>query len=747
MLNFDKGNNYSRQIGQFKSLIAKFDAISWESEEETNKLQDNVERSWTFYDFFCNFVTCVTPICFHNKVHDSKEVSNGFTDKVNGFDDATKRTENFQVPSLDWSSKSRIFYRRYMLSENLKILPNDYYVIRFHMPFESCPHRKSTLSTIIQLVNLYIVLKLSIINLIYMRKQYELSNWQPDLSLINHAKYTDRCIVLETLNKQDQDHIEMIEYYAKITNYFGSMVQSKNILLSFCCSLMLYVCILKYSFAIGHRKDPHFRLHSLTFRYMPLLERLRVKNMITNLMDIMNKRTIYGTSKLDQKEIQLKQDICLTYDFNTKIYHDYRNFLFVDSKGSLLNELEFKNILLWFRKKKLIQALKNKRELKQQQEHCINNEIRLIPSHLKLSSHRKQLRFEEIISFAWSLSTILLAIVSLGGVWYAELSSRVEHRLEEFHCRRWNSAGISRKWLDASSVSFEYNANQQAAYEQFAASKQTWSDWANVAFGIELKNSLSLSVVLFNFELIILATIFCNWFAMYIIIYASIYNSTQEWLEQIHGQLKIILQMMQFYLEQSEANHDNHNKNNHNNDNFYNYIEINKLMLLYVKRIEKSLQLTYINFLLFQSDNRFSRSIFRFLVKLLALINLCLVLLSATLPSGVDDALNRYLTCFIGVYTIGMLNVCGLISVKFTSKIQEIFNLVNLIMAKSIRMSMESNDIVLLWRRQIMSISEAEKAFGLNILGFDLTYSNFIQFNSYILGGALYIIKENPFVN
>lgn len=63
-------------------------------------------------------------------------------------------------------------------------------------------------------------------------------------------------------------------------------------------------------------------------------------------------------------------------------------------------------------------------------------------------------------------------------------------------------------------------------------------------------------------------------------------------------------------------------------------------------------------------------------------------------------------------------------------------------MVEFARLSMQSSHIITLWRRYIMNLHEIQQAYGTEISTIEISRSNMVQFDFYVILRTLYILES-----
>lgn len=715
---------------KFFSLIHEFNHIAYG--ETRNKsieleLQAEVNKKWNILDSFCKLTTLITPINLQLP--------------------AWKRKEYYQVES---SNKDR--------------LPDweiEAYAFRFVLPFNlSSGGARCTLHRyLIQLFLIHMIFKGFALCMIYGSFGNLLIHWSPDLSSINPTNYTTRCIILETLKEKDQMIARKLYKYVDDLNSFGSTVITMNDLV-FCLFIaLIYFYIIFMYFAIRNRNSSDFAIHPLTFHYKPSIERRRLTHKYKQLMQRLVR--FCDQSKDLEQTLESARKIVIDDNFdnifaNMSSHLIYQNYQKTFSQEQYLKhdldepikpvcKEDFLNFLNWLTKRKMLTCFESYQEDLDEEEtekHVLAKkaslydkqntpDTSLLPAHLTLKNHRAQLRNANFVTICWIIGISLVCGLICLGLWYREIEERVGQRIEQIHCKKWHPMGISRKWL--SYLQDLTNENHIRAYEEVMQQNYQKNLLINLGIWIELplvftpRASFLAILVYANF------TILNVCFGLYILSASMNHFNLGVWSKQINHQLKLIGSLMEQL--DVEAN--------------VNEIAVSAIVqsdLIVCKiQIERALRMTYANFILFFEELRPARKYLRIVILQLAVIAIgSIVLVSFILQSrssGTGIRSNLLIIWYLMLCFVGLFDVYFLMSVKSTNRIQILFGHINMLMAKSTSVSMETCNFVTLWRRQILTYMEVESVFGIQTLGFDLTYSNFIQFNSYVLGGSLYMFR------
>lgn len=686
---------------KFYALTHRFNQVCYdETDEQVSKLQKLAAKRWSFIKLCCYITSLLSPIYFQLP--------------------AWKRHKSL-------NSSNRIEYGAIDLYQ----VDVERYAIRFHLPFNlgtygiPCSYRAYVVHSFILIMMINGLIKTST----YMSFANELTSWQEKQQFNKDFRYdlhnaTIRCIRLDSLSELDRVDVSKIYNHVQQLKLAGLTVISMNDLIPFINMILSYLYLVFIFYAFSNRDNSDFIMNPVTFHHKPMIERQRLQ---MKLGDLSGKISFYlNNAELNESTGFLKR---LRIDFGTPSdkYHEYCRYSLKNRHKQSVSKRDFMNLLDWLWTKRLLPihnfsnvTPNDFNNLTKYSKQAYRNEQKLLPAHLTLSSYKQIMKDGNCFISCWIASIVIVFAISLSGLLYREVTQRIEQRFEQLECNRWHPQGLSRKWL---SIFEDFtNLSHELAYRR-AEHNYSSSAWLELAVEVELPLMLNQPYIIVPSIFIALQFIMIETcFGVYVICAALNHSSKSIWLAQICRQLNLIRHMMdELNLAHYEIGIDKSN------------------ISLCKKQIEQALELSYINFILFQKESRSGRNYLSFVILQLATtaIGSVMIVLCLLVSSNDETKSNRIVIWSMVIMFIMLFDIYFIMSVSSTIKIHRLFGDVNMIMAKSTQVSMANSLIMSLWRRQMMTRNEIEAVFGTQTFGFDLTYSNFIQFNSYVLGGSL----------
>lgn len=331
------------------------------------------------------------------------------------------------------------------------------------------------------------------------------------------------------------------------------------------------------------------------------------------------------------------------------------------------------------------------------------------PAYLTLAAFKKSIDYRfKFITLTVSLSAILGLTLGAGLI-YGELESRVELRTIVLSCQTCFAGARSSKIWPAKLLPEPSGQQLARGYKPTMFS--------------ELIIGLNKQTILFTLEAILTYVICAFMSGTYFYLLFANRLLQDIWLSQLREQLELIRQMMLLA------------------EIYQRYKTFNSFNLSLRQSIETCLYKAYLNLILFRRQLRYPHALFKFLLwHVVIMVIILLGLASFCLNSkGEKSVIYIWFSLLFGVF---LLNVFGYLSVEFTSRFDQLNAHIGKLMVEAARLSMESSNIITLWRRQVMSSSEIEHAFGIEILGVLVSHSNIIQFDSYVFLATLYILRS-----
>lgn len=739
-----------KTITDYHLLINRFKEISGDPNEDGQELHRLAKKArWSLFAICCKiFVTFLTPIYFHRKSEIYSASATSFNDHQSLI--SRKNQSSLTLPPKASSEKKRSIYDQKI--DDL-VSDSDYekesFTMHFHLPFNLGHSRNRPLAAnLLHLWMLFVMIKFSCLIVVHLKFEHAYLFWSPNSEPIkkfptgNLSSSSNRsldCYPMKNFGPEDLEHYRKLQYLLELKRKLGTFVLGPDDLYTFCCTMLMFVVFIFYTFALNHQD---FQLNPLTFHFKPSLERNRIQARCMDLaISIFGKQSQLASQPIESRRLTFSYGMNFLNGQFADFYSEYINHSLQTLNRRPLSKGEFVHLLSWWNDRK---SLKKTNQLAMNITSQANNNsnmgtysrmnIRLVPAHLSVSNYKKQMRIEVRLTIVWCIFSTLIVYIVLGGLWLIELWKRVHLRLDLYECRDWqqptalinnnNYSTTTTTWLqdyyspildgmDLDERQFRLYANY---HEQQV--KTWWTIYHDLILGVELVKTFDYRVGFFVLELFLISNIILTWLGFYWILLCLNFLSIQIWLKQIKDQLIIAKEMMQSY-------------------------DSMMLFTIYTKKhIEDPLMHAYLNFILFKRDYYHVARLYRFLMLQLAIMTCGAAIFCLCIETKTANVEDRLYSLMITSSVIVILDVCCLMSVRFTSQVSSMFKMVNLIMAKASTISMESSYVVGLWRQQILTPVETEKAFGFSIMGFDLSYSNFIQLNSYVLGGVLYIFQS-----
>lgn len=366
-------------------------------------------------------------------------------------------------------------------------------------------------------------------------------------------------------------------------------------------------------------------------------------------------------------------------------------------------------------------------------------ELRINPEHLTLNAYNSLCNlYTRIPSIVIGIAFFIGQLIMIGTM-YREITNRLDQRREEFYCLSLHRDAVSRKWpirlfpiIQEPSIN-DSNSNRSHVNDNEHINYHVKEPTFGGELGLVMSNGSTIWLVI---EIIIGYTMIAHQFGVYMVALMSNNWIQSTWMGQIQKQLSLIGQMMDSYTRKQLLFQDKIKKLTNNDSLIKDDCEIlNK----FKEDIERSLTGAYLNLMVYRRDLRCHLAFFKFMVYH---IILCLLVGSFLCYNILSSGRNHLIVWTVMILIFSLINLIGYMSVNFTSNLNKLSAKMNKLMAKSARLSLESSNVISLWRRQIMSTSDVEETFGISILGVEFSHSNLIQFNSYVFGASLYLLKS-----
>lgn len=661
----------------------------------------------------------------------------------------------------------------------------------------------------------YMVIKFTIIAITYILYENLIRRWNPNFNhAIKQVDYTDKCFLLSSLNQQDLIIWKRFHYLASTLRQLGGLANGPNDLIPFVELLFVSVYVTSIVFAWSNANNADFKLNAINFMVSPFNERRRIRIKFLNAYkDIMvamqqncnDEASINSTHKKGKQVEKLQNfnlnELPLELSLNeykpsavnvTLLQHFSDWFLELVEKKRRRKQLYHKLDKSDLQYKHTSETVDNANSMlllqQQQKQHqqsqikrdkitLVNNQMNFeylfmkedfhfYPAHLRLSSYNKMFKAALIHIFGFMLNLNFIGYITLVLFLIKESEQRIERRLDELHCHKWNPDAMPRKLMQ-NLPPFKNVEHDTLTYESYLAQNNSSISPYFLATKLELPLLFTGPCFLIFIETICTVVILSFWVGAYSLITQLNQFTLCTWVNQIHDQLKQINLMFDELIRMETKFLFNLARNNEKlpqislnwfqsestsnpNSNSDSSFQIERLLYhdLQIQearnQIERALGLSYVNYVIFRREFRYYRPFFKF-VALQLTLNVIFGAILALTNLTARGQLDRYIMGTITIVGIWCLNAVIYVSVDFTSRIQNLFGELNIMMAKSVQLlSARSNEfnMISLWRRQLMSSHEIVNTFGVVIFGVELSASNFIQFNSYVLGASLYFLNK-----
>lgn len=561
--------------------------------------------------------------------------------------------------------------------------------LRFHLPFKKDGQLPGpSRAYCIFFFSVYLICKTFIHWMVYKNfeksaSSWDRSNWSLDVKLkYGGLNNTDKCIILDHLSEENQAKAKLVNYWSQILKLIGSPDEIVNDFWAFGTGMFTFVNIILLTFArYANANESYFKTNTICFYENPLIERRRLAWLSSDLL-----KRLWRAMDKSRQWSSVFETISASNDQDSKM-----DLVTIETRRLLNNQ---------------------KRQHSKVYENNLNHmENFFLPAHLTLRSYKCLVSKVRLTSIVHILISIFIGVIAFGGFINQEIHKRAEKRIEQVECKLWNSLAVSRKWPTQIDLprSSELNEDHPSAWE--------------VEFILFFT---SVPTIQFLIEMIISYWILMAWCFYYLFLVVTNYHSQSIWLDQIQSQLHQIPRQIESCLNIKESHLCSHES-----------IAIKKEL------IDQSLGLTYVNFVLYTRELRYYKMIFEFLFLQMVLLIMGSALCGFSSLSSISDSNYKALFWIIIIAVILILNVMVYLTVSTTTQLLNLFKVCNGIMAKASQIGMQHSYIINLWRRQILSKRDFQLTFGSNILGLELSRSNMMSFNSYLLGGLLYLYRKS----
>lgn len=564
----------------------------------------------------------------------------------------------------------------------------DRYFIQFHNPFHpqgdkngiKCPSRLRIIFIMIIIMSLNLLI-LSISQVYYERK---LSAWQTNVQ--SRLNSSNVCITNELYDQLKDDDFFKASTIASWLNLIGSpwSTTSGMFFYSVLCFITLFLAIFISGLRLSSNKIIY--LNHLTFYAEPSVEKKRIEYLKEKVIQDIKDNGQFERMYLD--EINEKRSNKLT---EPSLFDGLDPQIFEKFYTISTNQFKFKTFLTQYNLSKFVK-----------------------PNNITPEAHKRICHFNKVIIILLYSYFIMIAILGSLILGYSEIFGRIKNRSEEYKCLKNNpNTSPYTRSLMAKAI---YDNTQIEAYSMFVNSTITL--WNPIIYQ-QLLGFIEPRYIPFVIESTFIYNLVAHGFGLYCLIAVSGCHHLSVWLKQIQNQLKLCADLLS---------------------------ELNKLSFFQVqlddpkKEVEAALTITYINFIMFKSDQKEFRRYLQFLSAATSSFILVLIAIIYILGCVMNKDHLPY-TIMVISFLVCLLNLIGHVCGSVMHEISFTYYLIGNVLARSTLNDMQLSYIVTLWRRQSLTIHELKTFYQVCVVGIKLTYSNMLQFNSYILAFLLYISR------
>lgn len=620
-------------------------------------------------------------------------------------------------------------WKKEKLKEEKPFMPDlliDGRFLRYHLPFNHkrpelpCPFR----AYLIILFLIYALIKSIVMYVVFLNLEKAAKAWNPCLDSLEFGlNYTTNCILLDQLGEIDRLQARKLEYWANFLRGMGSPVNTINEILPFGLNMFGLLIFVVLSFAYVNANNPAFKLNSLTLYEDPVIEQRRLRALFVKIFndlsraiekrDLWHMKMAMSIVNCEQpfQEIELSphksheipsfpMDIFeFPFEHKWKLFDYDNNYEDKVVEDLCFNRIEYKMV------PKIEDLLVDR-----------SDSMLILPAHLTLKSYKRLVNIFRLSVGICLLVGLLVAWIGVIGMVCREINQRAETRILEIECKQWNESAVPRRWPSK----LEHSTSR--LYEQETGNVLSIDQ---LAMEVELPLLGTKPTFQFLVELVLSYTIMGLWCGAGLVFVMLNHTCQTIWLKQIGTQIRMISHSIDEMIQ-----------SNGPKDSVGTQVFIDKHKK---HQIEENLALTYTNFVLFRRELPHNVAVYSY-----ALIQLTLIVMGGALSGFMclSSGRNRLLVWTVTIITVIVLDFIAYLSVSTTTQVHHLFKYCNSLMAKASQLGMEHSYMFELWRRQILSSVDVELTFGTRILGFELTRSNLVQFNSYVLGATLYLYRS-----
>lgn len=562
--------------------------------------------------------------------------------------------------------------------------------------------------------------------------------------------YAIKCITFDSLSEKARAQVEWLNQLCNILRLLGSPVNTVNETQLFALTIFASLLVNVILSLLKNQDNPLLRVNCVDVHMTPELERRRLRSSLKAHLDCL----LSEPADRPHQRFPVLADLYESEDSSG----DDREFQ--QRKSSSVNQLDTSSNLVDRCSGGEYTLQKSSRSsnltihmhiITEQQEfirYFINKKHQLLdlqPAHLSVSNYRELMNLELLVAFICILAGIFIAAITDLGLGYRELSQRARQRFEELQCEQWNPNSFPISYpVPLIKLTKQQEQQNSTGHQYLLTSDLIEFGWP--AYRRELNEMFTKNTILFFSELslsyIMLTHLISTLFALVIIDN----RNAALWFDQLREQFGEIMQQLDLVRchedlisssskgggeggsrSTSEYQSTNHRHHHHHPSKSKRFIELKLIQ-------------SYLNFVLLIRELNYNKHMFvlvasQICTAVLITVILCFIGLSESTKQ------NRLVVWFITMIAVFLLNGLGYLSSRIGNMAQKLFENVNNMMAKTSQIGMKHSHIVQLWRVQIICPAEIELMFGTSVLGVDLSHSNLLQFNTYVLGASIYFLS------
>lgn len=347
------------------------------------------------------------------------------------------------------------------------------------------------------------------------------------------------------------------------------------------------------------------------------------------------------------------------------------------------------------------------------------------PECLSMRTYEKALHTRDLALISCVIIDLMAIFMFTMVIAWFEGMARVDQRFNQLQCQAWHpNATMIREDLFLPPL-------DESEYEAYATNDRSTLTYLKLALFIELNKMLSVrSCILITIHIFSISC-YIIWLTIYIMLFLLELLSNSSWLCQIELQLDACRTLLEIcYTTKNKLETTKTGDKIHEHEWRFQY-----------RSIEKALTVTYLNFELFQLEYPVYQDIANLIALHSVTVSGIVILLSVVIQMN-SIAKFSILIWTMNVSAIILVNVLTLSCSRITTKLISVSKQITDLISVASENSMELDQIVKIWRKQMIREHEWISLYSVRVFGVPLSRQNMLTLNTTVIGLWLFLNRS-----